>query len=34
MKMEGLLKKMADNDPDFDAKFFAQKALEEIKKTK
>jgi hypothetical protein len=34
MNIEALLKKMAENDPDFDAKFFASKALEEIKHAK
>jgi len=34
MQLESLLKKMSENDPDFDAKFFAAKALEEVKMIK
>ena len=34
MQMEHFLKKMSENDPDFDAKFFATKALEEVKLVK
>jgi hypothetical protein len=30
--MENTLRKMAENDTDFDAKFYAGKALEQIKK--
>lgn len=33
-QMEQLLRKMAENDPDFDAKYFATKALEEVKLVK
>lgn len=33
-QMEQLLRKMAESDPDFDAKYFASKALEEIRLVK
>jgi hypothetical protein len=31
MQLESLLKKMAENDKDFDAKFYAERALVELK---
>jgi serine/threonine-protein phosphatase 2A regulatory subunit A len=34
MQIEQLLKKMAESDPDFDAKYYATKALEEVKLVK